>query len=339
LSEIVGIERSVLYNEFEEGRILNFSLHLCKDFFVYVALSFSLASCAINHDAKLRISHSEWPGYEYLNFAVSKGFVPNSVIVPLTDQSEVVRAYLREEIDVVQLTTVDILDICSRQPDRCPVVVLVLNESLGGDQVMTLNLNHLRELSDKKIGVATSGFGPFVLEKAMQSVDLSIDDVSIVPMLVSEMPRELSIGNVDAVVIYPPNSEKARSFGAKTIFDSSKIPGQILDVLAVSPSVYASRKKDVTEIISGWFKAHNYQINNASEALAAMALSQGLAPDEFTDVLKGLAFHVTGEEQSELLSVGGPVVENLEAAQKVMVQLNLVTPQVSSPRVSSDLLP
>ena len=158
-------------------------------------------------------------------------------------------------------------------------------------------------------------------------------------MLVSEMPRELSIGNVDAVVVYPPNSEKARSFGAKTIFDSSKIPGQILDVLAVSPSVYASRKKDVAQIISGWFKAHNYQINNPSEALASIASSQGLTPDELTDVLKGLAFHITGEDQRDLLRVGGPVVENLKAVQKVMVQLNLVTPQVSSPRVSSDLLP
>ena len=113
--------------------VLKFSLRHCKHLFIAATISFPLASCDINHDSKLRISHSEWPGYEYLNFAVSKGFVPNSSIVPLKDQSEVVRAYLREEIDVVQLTTVDILDICSRQPDRCPVVVLVLNESLGGE--------------------------------------------------------------------------------------------------------------------------------------------------------------------------------------------------------------
>ena len=319
---------------------MKFSLQqLCRNFIVTAALGIPLASCAINHEAKLKTSHSEWPGYEYLNLAVSKGFVTSSTIVPLRDQSEVVRAYLREEIDVVQLTTVDILDICSRQPDRCPVVVLVLNESLGGDQVMTLRVNHLRDLSDRKIGVATSGFGPFVLEKALQSVDLSIDDVSIIPMLVSEMPRELSVGNVDAVVVYPPSSEKARSFGAKTIFDSSKIPGQILDVLAVSPSVYASRKQDVSEIISGWFKAHNYQMNNSSDALAQMASSQGLTPNELTDVLKGLVFHVTAEEQRELLRVGGPVVENLESVQKAMVQLNLIKPYVSSPRVSSDLLP
>lgn len=298
-----------------------------------------LAACDINREPKLKISHSEWPGYEYLNLALSKGYVSNSTIVPLQDQSEVVRAYLREEIDVVQLTTVDILDICSRQPERCPVIVLILNESLGGDQVMSLSLNHLSDLADKRIGVAANSFGPFVLQKALESVDLTIDNVSIIPMLVSEMPGELSQGSVDAVVVYPPNSEKVRSYGAKTIFDSSEIPGQILDVLAVSPSVYASRKQDVSEIISGWFAAQQYVKDNPSEAVAQMASNQNLTPKELTDVLKGLAFHVTKKEQRELLSAGGPVVENLKDVQQVMTKLNLVRPQMSAPIISSDLLP
>jgi len=239
----------------------------------------------------------------------------------------------------VQLTTVDILDICSRQPERCPVIVLILNESLGGDQVMSLSLNHLSDLADKRIGVAANSFGPFVLQKAMESVDLTIDNVSIIPMLVSEMPGELSQGSVDAVVVYPPNSEKARSYGAKTIFDSSEIPGQILDVLAVSPSVYASRKQDVSEIISGWFAAQQYVKDNPSEAVAQMASKQNLTPKELTDVLKGLAFHVTEKEQRELLSAGGPVAENLQDVQQVMTKLNLVRPQMFSPIISSDLLP
>ena len=298
-----------------------------------------LAACNINREAKLKISHSEWSGYEYLNLALSKGYVSNSLIVPLQDQSEVVRAYLREEIDVVQLTTVDILDICSRQPERCPVIVLILNESLGGDQVMSLSLNHLSDLADKRIGVAANSFGPFVLQKALESVDLTIDNVSIIPMLVSEMPGELSQGSVDAVVVYPPNSEKARSYGAKTIFDSSEIPGQILDVLAVSPSVYASRKQDVSEIISGWFAAQQYVKDNPSEAVAQMASNQNLTPKKLTDVLKGLAFHVTKKEQRKLLSAGGPVAENLKDVQQVMTKLNLVRPQMSAPIISSDLLP
>ena len=310
-----------------------------RQLLVLAACCLPLAACGIHRDDKLTISHSEWPGYEYLNLAVSKGFVPNATVVSLTDQSEVVRAYLRGELDVVQLTTVDILDICSRRPEHCPVIVLVLNESLGGDQIMALNLNLLSDLAGKSIGVSANSFGPFVLHKALESVGLSIDDVSIVPMLVSEMPEKLSTGEVDAVVVYPPNSEQARAFGAKTIFDSSEIPGEILDVLAVSPSVYASRKNDIKAVIAGWFKAHRFSFDNSSAAVAAMASNQDLTPQEFREVLSGLVFHVTEREQEELLQSRGPVVENLEAVKQLMTSLNLFRQQMPSPRVSRELLP
>ena len=310
-----------------------------RQLLVLAACCLPLAACGIHRDDKLTISHSEWPGYEYLNLAVAKGFVPNATVVSLKDQSEVVRAYLRGELDVVQLTTVDILDICSREPKECPVVVLVLNESLGGDQIMSLHLNLLSDLAGKSIGVSANSFGPFVLHKALESVGLSIDDVSIVPMLVSEMPAQLSTGAVDAVVIYPPNSEKAREFGAKTIFDSSEIPGEILDVLAVSPSVYASRKNDIKAILAAWFKAHQFSFDHSSKAVAAMAANQDLTPQEFREVLSGLVFHATEREQEELLQPRGPVVENLEAVKQLMTNLNLFRQQTPSPRVSSELLP
>ena len=306
---------------------------------VLAACCLPLHACGVHRDVKLKISHSEWPGYEYLNLAVAKGFVPNATVVSLTDQSEVVRAYLRGELDVVQLTTVDILDICSREPKECPVVVLVLNESLGGDQIMSLHLNLLSDLAGKSIGVSANSFGPFVLHKALESVGLSIDDVSFVPMLVSEMPAQLSTGAVDAVVIYPPNSEKAREFGAKTIFDSSEIPGEILDVLAVSPSVYVSRKNDIKAVLAGWFKAHQFSFDHSSEAVASMASNQDLTPQEFREVLSGLVFHATEREQEELLQSRGPVVENLEAVKRLMTSLNLFRQQTPSPRVSRELLP
>ena len=306
---------------------------------VLAACCLPLHACGVHRDVKLKISHSEWPGYEYLNLAVAQGFVPNATVVSLKDQSEVVRAYLRGELDVVQLTTVDILDICSREPKECPVVVLVLNESLGGDQIMSLHLNLLSDLAGKSIGVSANSFGPFVLHKALESVGLSIDDVSIVPMLVSEMPEQLSTAAVDAVVVYPPNSEQARAFGAKTIFDSSEIPGEILDVLAVSPSVYASRKNDIKAILAAWFKAHQFSFDHSSKAVAAMASSQDLTPQEFREVLSGLVFHATEREQEELLQPRGPVVENLEAVKQLMTSLNLFRQQTPSPRVSRELLP
>ena len=307
--------------------------------FTFLALSLSLVGCKLEHNNRLKISHSEWPGYEYLNLAVSKGFAPGAEIVSLTDQSEVVRSYLRGDLDIVQLTTVDILDICSKQPKKCPVIVLVLDESVGGDQIMSLKIKSVSDLLGAKVAVAANSFGPFVLEQALKSIDLSIDDVSMMPMLVSEMPRALYDRKIDAAVLYPPNSEKVRSIGGKTIFDSSEIPGQILDVLAVSPSAYSSRAEDVSLIVSGWFKAHQYALNNEVSSIAFMASSLNLSPDEFKQLLKGIAFYPKVHKQGKLMQTQGIVELNIENVRQSMQNLNFISLDTPSPKISDRFLP
>ena len=307
--------------------------------FPFFAIAFSLSACSLIHGEPLKISHSEWPGYEYLNLAVSKGFVSNAEIIPVVDQSEVVRSYLRGELDVVQLTTVDILDICSKQPEQCPIVVLVLNESVGGDQIMSFHINKVDDLVGKRVAVASNSFGPFVLHKAMMSVGLTIDDLSINPMVLSDMPEALATGVVDAAVLYPPNSEKVRSYGAKTIFDSSQIPGQILDVLAVSPSVVASRPNDVSEVVAGWFQAHRYASEQDAASSSFIASSLNLSIEQLKQTLKGIAFKANVNEQQMLMASNGPTARNIESVKQVMKHLNLIRQDTPSPVVSDRYLP
>ena len=307
--------------------------------FTFLALSLSLFGCTLERGNRLKISNSPWPGYEFLNLAVSKGFAPGAEIVSLTDQSEVVRSYLRGDLDIVQLTTVDLLDICSKQPVKCPVIVLVLDESVGGDQIMTLKINSVSNLLGAKVAVAANSFGPFVLEQALKSVDLSIDDVRMMPMLVSEMPSALSSGQIDAAVLYPPNSEKVRSFGGKTIFDSSEIPGQILDVLAVSPSVYSSRREDVSLIVSGWFKAHQYALNHETAANTFMTSSLNLSLDEYKRLMKEIALYPKIHEQIELMQPQGVVAKNIQTVKQSMKKLNLISSDAPSPKISDRFLP
>ena len=88
-------------------RIKRFSVTI----WTLLALCLPLVACNPWPSERLKISLSEWPGYEFINLAVAKSFISNAEMVSLTDQSEVVRAYLRGELDVVQLTTVDVLDI------------------------------------------------------------------------------------------------------------------------------------------------------------------------------------------------------------------------------------
>lgn len=78
---------------------------------------------------------SNWPGYEYFylaelnDLAAAEGLRLRTAEFP--DPQAIVHAFLRGELQLAQLTTVEAVDICSRAPDRCPVVVLVLDESRG----------------------------------------------------------------------------------------------------------------------------------------------------------------------------------------------------------------
>jgi NitT/TauT family transport system substrate-binding protein len=79
---------------------------------------------------------ASWPGYEYFYLAAERGLARNLgldlTIAEFADPQEIVHAYLRDDLSLAQLTTVEVVDICARVPNRCPVVILVLNESRGG---------------------------------------------------------------------------------------------------------------------------------------------------------------------------------------------------------------
>ena len=69
---------------------------------------------------------------------------------------------------LAQLTTVEAVDICQRVPKRCPVVVLVLDESRGADQVVVdRSLNCIAQLRSRPVAITPSTLGPFVLSRAL----------------------------------------------------------------------------------------------------------------------------------------------------------------------------
>ena len=95
-----------------------------------------VAGCATK-PAEINVPISSWPGYEYFYLAERRGLAERHGLKLATSQftepQEIVHSYLRGELNVAQLTNVELIDVCARKPERCPVVVLILDESRGGD--------------------------------------------------------------------------------------------------------------------------------------------------------------------------------------------------------------
>ena len=301
-----------------------------------------LAGCS-GSTPSLTVPISNWPGYEYFFLAQQTGLARSEGLdlrtLQYPDPQSIVHAYLRGEVTVAPLTTVEAVDICSRAPERCPVLVLVLDESLGGDQVMARpGIGSIAALRGRRVAVTPSTLGPFVLSRALEQQGLSLKDVQLRTLTLDAMPSALARAEVDAAAIFPPFSvQAARQAKATVLFDSRRIPGEVFDVLAVDPQLFKTQRDVLVRLARSWQAAHALRRSRPGEAVPPMARREGLTPQEFSAVEEGLRYPQL-REQRAMLAPAGQLQRNLQAVQRVQGQLGLLTQGAPLPSVSDALV-
>jgi NitT/TauT family transport system substrate-binding protein len=91
---------------------------------------------------------------------------------------------------------------------------------------------------------------------------------------------------VDAIICFEPvRSEILRSPGGNIVFDSSYIPGEIIDVLIVEKDYIDSHKNQIQELITGWAGATEHSVLHNSGNLMYISGRLGQTPEQFTHSL------------------------------------------------------
>lgn len=285
------------------------------------------AACSLDREP-LKVPVANWPGYEYVYLASKLGLDRQNGLeidpVQYPDPQSIVHAYLRGELPIAQLTTVEAVDLCARIPRHCPVVVLVLDESVGGDQVAVRNdVPSIAALRGRNVAVTFSTLGPYVLSRALQRHGLSFNDVTLRNIPLAQMPQALASGEVQAAAFFPPFSEYAARQGqSRPLFDSSQIPGEIFDVLVVDPVYLQNHGEQITALVRSWQAAHQAAQQNRARAVAVMAARERLSPGEFEKAEQGLRYFPLSQQRF-MLRPGGLIANNLKAVQQVQRQLGL----------------
>ncbi|MCH5918706.1 hypothetical protein MMA56_24425, partial [Salmonella enterica] len=60
---------------------------------------------------------------------------------------------------------------------------------------------------------------------------------------------------VDAVITFEPMASRLRALGARPLLDSSRFPGLIVDVLAVSAQITPHQGEQLRQLLDGHFQA------------------------------------------------------------------------------------
>jgi NitT/TauT family transport system substrate-binding protein len=268
-------------------------------------------SCTFEGKEYLKIGTNVWPGYEPLYLARELGYLKSLPvhIVEYSSSSQVLRAYRNRRINGAALTLDEVLLLKDYGFD--PVVVLVMDISNGADVIIAREgINSVADLKGKKIGVENTALGAYVLTRALEKYGLSVSQVKIIPLEVDEHYRWFKNKKVDAVVTFEPVKSKLLRIGGKIIFDSSQIPGEIVDVLVVEKDYLTAHPEVVRGLVSSWFKAVDFMKKRKKDALRVIAEREHISPEELEKAYTGMIIP-DRKTNTKLIDTGNPELKKV----------------------------
>ena len=241
---------------------------------------------------KIAWSHyTGWEPYAYMKDSgiMDKHAKQNGVEVSITlvnDYIESINQYTAGAFDGVTATTMDGLAIPA--VGGVDTTVLIVGDySNGNDGVLIKDPGKKKmsvaDLKDRNVMLVELSVSHYLLARALDKNGMSERDLKVVNTSDADIGALFSTGAVGtSVVTWNPILMSARNEpGAHMVFDSSMIPGEIVDTLLVRTNMPEGCKK---AIVGAWFETMAIMSGRgvaANDALASMAKFAGSTLAEF----------------------------------------------------------
>ena len=263
----------------------------------------------------LRIGINQWPGYEFLYVAKKEGFFKeaglNIELIELGSLAETRRAFERKKIDGMAVTLVEILE-AYKYSGRIAQIILVLDYSNGADVILGSPLvKSIHDLKGKKIGVEIGSLSLYLVNRALQLNSVKLSEVELVPMKYHEVESSLITGKIDAITTHPPSSVAIKKLHrVNKLFDSSEIPGEIIDVVAIDKDILTRFPELHTKLQQVWAHTLEYVKTNPEEAYNTLIERFDISLNELKGSMKEI-FLISSDEQMEYLKPNGITQKSL----------------------------
>ena len=325
------------YEKVTMGKRMPFNIAVIGLVFVLamvgISMSFSQWGGTLGNDAPpplLKVGTNVWPGYEPLYLARDLGYYENSPVrlVEYSSATQVIRAYRNNAIQVAALTMDEVLLLLENGLD--PRVILVMDISSGADAILAKpGIKNLEDLRGKRVGVESTALGAFFLSQSLNTVGLQPSDVHIISSEINEHERMFLQDLFDAVVTFDPVRSRLLGVNAHLIFDSSQVPGEIVDVLVIAKDTLAHSPEAVDALLNGWFKALDYLNSRPREAAPLIARRLRIPAEEVLASYKGLKLPNLDENLKLMAGSQAPLKKTAARLAHTMSQNKLLRKKVT----------
>ncbi|HDP88855.1 MAG TPA: hypothetical protein ENN42_02715 [Thioalkalivibrio sp.] len=296
---------------------------LLRLFFVSLGL-FGLAACHAP-EPPLRVATSQWVGYQPLHLAQGHAFLPPDRFrfTDFGSNTESLRAFRNGNVEVAALTLDEVLLLSDADHDAR--VILVMDYSEGADAIVARpGIARVADLRGKRVGVESTAATAYLLARALEIGGLTTADVTLVPLHAARQERAFRRGEVDALATFEPLRTRLLELGAREIFSSRQMPGEIVDVLVTRSRVIEERPEALSELLQGWFAAIGHLRRHPRDAVAAMAPRTELSTDGFLQAIAGIHFPSHAENCRLLARSGEQLSPTINRLHRIMTVQGLV---------------
>lgn len=284
-----------------------------------------LAACSEPVTPPLTVGMNPWVGFDPLVLARDRGLTDARQlrVVELASSSETLRHLRNGLLDAAMLTLDETLRLVDSGVDVR--IVAVLDASTGGDAVIALpRITSPAQLKGEFIAVEDSTVGILLLHRMLKKAGLDRGDVKVTYIEVARHLEALQSGQAAAAVSFEPLAGAIEAAGYRRIFDSSVIPGEILDLLVVRAEVLKQRPGAVDALLGAWYAGLDLFQRDTPGAAESLALGTDLSPTAYAAVLRGLAFHSREASARELVGNPPPLVDKASIVADTLHEIGLL---------------
>lgn len=254
-------------------------------------------------------------------------------LTQVNDYVESINQYTAGTFDACTMTNMDMLTIPAAGGVDSTALI-VGDFSNGNDGVVLKGKGKtLADIKGQKVNLVELSVSHYLLVRALTGVGLRERDLKIINTSDADMVAAFSSPATTAMVTWKPQlSAVLAAPDAQLVFDSSKIPGEIIDLLVVNSATLGANPKLGKALVGAWYETLSLMLKNdaaGKAAQAAMAKASGTDPAGFTSQLATTRLFGTPAEAYEF-ETGEGVVKTMDLVRKFSFEHGILGQGASS---------
>ena len=192
-------------------------------------------------------------------------------LTQINDYVESINQYTAGQFDACVMTNMDMLTIPAAGGVDSTALI-VGDYSNGNDGVVLKGAGKkLTDIKGQSVNLVELSVSHYLLARGLDSVKLAEKDIKVVNTSDADIVGAFATPAVTATVTWKPQlAEVAAMPKTSLVFDSSKIPGEILDLMVVNSATLKANPKLGKALVGAWYETLSVMLGKDAKATAAL---------------------------------------------------------------------